>query len=134
MSENNGMTRTHYTALAEFAGEVAAGRIAPWEFIEEFANTLEGLPGNFKRDKFVRHANREILEHLIPAEKLAVGDTLIIGDSLCTVRDIEFDTEKGKQLVIVYTGADDDASDYVEGISDDEGSLLVTEFDAGTMH
>lgn len=53
------MSRKDYTALAEFIGTVSAGEIPPEYVIEELALVLEDIPGSFKREAFIRHAEKE---------------------------------------------------------------------------
>lgn len=71
--------RKTFTDLAEFIGQVAAGRIPLTDLIEELADTLEDSaePG-FKRDKFVAHAEKQRHIEAMAAHAIMPGDTFTV--------------------------------------------------------
>lgn len=84
------LSRKHFTALAEYAGDVASGVIGPDQAIEQMIAHLRGTGtvGNLDPDKFTAHAESQRRRGQGEAQHLLPGDVFVKDGSAFIIKKI----------------------------------------------
>lgn len=129
------MSRRDYTALAEWAGKVEAGRVRPDQIIDDLAEMLANIPGShsFRPEKFSRHAATERDENQrIAVENLSVGRPFAMDGMLliaAELHDHPADEYGGAYREVVVTSE----SAWEEDDQPDTKGFLAYMIDRGTL-
>lgn len=125
------MERKYFTAMAELAGDIQAGRVRPSLIAEEFATRLDEFAG-FKREKFLNHARVQVEMQTGGMQartfgNLEAGETFRFGDNIMTAEEVEHgitDEGEGYTEVYVTTVQGGDGSDVEIWFEVDQGEHI----------
>lgn len=126
------LQRKDFTMLAEFLGQLAAGRIPLTEVVEEMASTLEehcGPESLFKRDKFTRHAEEQRKIEGVEAQMIEEGQSFTVDGLLLRCDGYSRIESTGEIVLWVRPDSADDTTDL--GTSHDAQLSFV--FDPETI-